>query len=245
MNNMVDFSIFHFNSVTDFIDVPKPIFLLIPFTGECFNIGAIVSVFIIYMVASTECIGDVCSLTKAGLNREATEQEISGAVAADGFISALGGAFGSFPLTTFAQNVGIVSQTKVVNRFSILMGALLLFAASFFPPISTLLQTIPSCVVGGCTLILFTSILLIGMQMVSECGFGRRNVLIMGISIGLGYGITFVPEVTNVARDGSFLDSLKIVIQNPVPNMFFLSLLFSYILPKSLDEEKTPSEPQE
>lgn len=90
-----------------------------------FEIGAIVSVTLVFLVSAAETIGDTSAVCTGGLGREITEKEVSGSLACDGFISAIsGGVFGCPPITSFSQNVGLVAMTKVVNRFTILFGAL-------------------------------------------------------------------------------------------------------------------------
>ena len=237
-NNMVDFSAFSFQKVTDFIDVPRPYLLIIEASWGDFNIGAILTVLLIYVVSVTENLGGVSSLTSSALEREPSGKEISGCVSAIGFTSALSGFFGSMPVAVYSQNVGIVSQSKVTNRFAILTGAVLLLLTSFFPPITTLLLTIPKAVLGGIMLMLFASIAIIGMQMISKIGFSKKNIIILSIAIGLGYGITLVEPFTNVTFDAEILNSLMIILKNPVANMFLLSFLLSYVIPDSLDHEE-------
>ena len=244
-NNMVDFSVFKFDSFTDFINVPRPFFTVVSVSWGDFNIGAILTVVLIYIVATTEGIGDISSLASAGLGRDATDREISGGIAADGFVSSIAGFFGTMPLTTFSQNVGIVGQTKIVNRFVIFQGAILLFLASFFVPVSRFLTTIPSPVLGGTMLMLFASIAIIGMQMLSKLGFTRKNVMTASLSLGLGYGITLVSEFTAGSNyPVEFVNYLMLVLQNPVANMFLIALILSYVIPESINnEEKGPGDP--
>lgn len=242
---MIDFSGIHFNSFTDFIDVPRPIFTLLPFSWGDFNFGAIAVTFLIYLVASTEGIGDLSSLASAGLGRDPEDSEIAGGLAADGFNSALAGCFGALPLTTFSQNVGIVGQTKVVNRFTIFQGALLLIIVSFFPFLASFLMTIPNAVLGGCMVALFASIVVIGMQMLSQCGWTKKNILIASLTIGIGFGITIVPETGIISQDPTLPEGvrfLSLIFSNPVANMFLLSLLLSYVIPERINGPKGPVE---
>ena len=85
---------------------------LLPFKPE-FNINAIISVTLIFLVSATETIGDTSALAAAGLNREATLKETSGSIACDGFISALSSVFGCLPITSFSQNVGLITFASV------------------------------------------------------------------------------------------------------------------------------------
>ena len=107
---------------------------LMPFTPE-FNLGAIVSVTLIFLVSATETIGDTSALTMVGLNREVKEKELSGSIACDGFVSSLSACFGCLPITSFSQNVGLVAMTKVVNRKAIATGAVIMILAAFLPVI--------------------------------------------------------------------------------------------------------------
>ena len=96
-----------------FISLPK----LLPYRPE-FNIGAIFSVAIIFMVSAAETIGDTTAMVSGGLNRDIKSEEISGSLACDGFASSISALFGCPPVTSFSQNVGLISMTKVVNRFT-------------------------------------------------------------------------------------------------------------------------------
>ena len=87
--------------------LPQPM----PFAPE-FNLGAIVSVALIFLVSATETIGDTTALTMVGLNREVRERELSGSIACDGFVSTLSACFGCLPITSFSQNIGLVVMTR-------------------------------------------------------------------------------------------------------------------------------------
>lgn len=130
---MVDFSAIQGSAI---IMLPR----IMPFK-PVFEPGAIVSVILIFLVSATETIGDTSALAMSGLNREVTEKEISGSLACDGFVSALSSVFGCLPITSFSQNVGLVAMTKVVNRFTILMGALIMILAGIFPIFGAVLAT--------------------------------------------------------------------------------------------------------
>ena len=165
---VVDFS--HFQELL-FVAVPS----LMPFKPE-FNANAIFSVILIFLVSATETIGDTSALAASGLNRDVTTKETSGSIACDGFISALSSVFGCLPITSFSQNVGLVAMTKVVNRFAIATGAIIMIFAGIFPIFGALLATLPDAVLGGCTLMMFGTIVISGLQMISNCGYSQRNI---------------------------------------------------------------------
>ena len=95
------------------ISLPK----FLPFKPE-FNIGAIVSVCIIYLVSAAETIGDTTALVAGGLERDIQDHEISGSLACDGFASTISSFFGCPPVTSFSQNVGLINMTKVVSLYN-------------------------------------------------------------------------------------------------------------------------------
>ena len=203
-----------------------------PFVPK-FNINAIVSVVLIFLVSATETIGDTSALSMSGLGREATDKEISGSIACDGFISSLSGLFGCMPITSFSQNVGLVAMTKVINKFSILMGAIIMILAGLFPIFGKVLTTLPEPVLGGCTLIMFGSIVISGLEMMAKCGFNQRNLLISALSLSVGIGFTQVPEIFRI-----FPTIVQNVFaENCVAVVFFMAVVLNVVLPKSLEND--------
>lgn len=166
----------------------------LPFKPE-FNIGAIVSVVIIFLVSAAETIGDTTAMVSGGLNREITTEEISGSLACDGYASTISSLFGCPPVTSFSQNVGLINMTKVVNRFTIMTGAVCMILAGLLPPIGNFFASLPDAVLGGCTIMMFGTILVSGIQMVAKAGFSQRNITIVALSLAVGIGFTSASEM--------------------------------------------------
>lgn len=220
---MVDFTAL---STAKVISLPQ----ILPFK-PVFNIGAIVSVVVIFLVSATETIGDSSALAASGLDREVTTKELSGSIAADGFISALSGVFGCMPITSFSQNVGLVSMTKVVNRFTIFTGCAIMVLAGLFPMFGALLATLPDAVLGGCTLMMFGNIVISGLQMIAKCGFSQRNITIAALSLSIGLGFTQVPEIFAI-----FPQIIQNVFaENCVAVVFLVSIIMNLVLPKDME----------
>ncbi|MBQ7567366.1 purine/pyrimidine permease [bacterium] len=199
-----------------------------------FEWGAIISIALVSLVSAAETIGDTTAVCQGGLKRDITEQEISGSLSCDGFMSAVSaGIFGCTPITSFSQNVGLVTMTKVVNRFTIMCGTSVLILAGLFPPIGALLSTIPPCVLGGCTVIMFGAIIVAGLEMASKCGFGHHATQILAISLCVGIGSTQSPALFSQAPE---LVS-DIFAKNPVAGVFVTALLLSWLIPKDSEEE--------
>lgn len=197
-----------------------------PFTPE-FHAGPILTVILIFLVSATETIGDTSALASSALNRDVTDKEITGSLACDGFISSLSALFGCMPITSFSQNVGLIAMTKVINRFTIATGAVIMILAGFFPVIGAFLGTLPDAVLGGCTIMMFGNIVISGLQMISNCGFTQRNITIAALSLSVGIGFTQVPEIFRI---------FPAVVQNVfadncVATVFFVAILTNLILP--------------
>lgn len=210
--------------------VSVPAFL--PFKPE-FNIGAILSFVVIYLVSATETIGDTTALASSALDRNVTDKELAGSIACDGFVSSIGGLFGCTPITSFSQNVGLVAMTKVVNRFTIGTGAIILIVAGIFPVFGALLTTVPQAVLGGCTIMMFGTIVVAGFQMLGKCGYTQRNTTIAALSLSVGLGFTQCSDMFKI-----FPQIVQSVFaQNCVSVVFVLSVILNLVLPKDKDEE--------
>lgn len=216
----VDFSVF--NNLAIF-SLPT----VMPFTPE-FQPGAIIAVCLLYLVSAAETLGDTAALSSIGFKRYPTEREFSGAIAADGFVSSLAGVFGCSPLTSFAQNIGLIAMTKVVNRRAIACGAAILVLAGFIPAISAVFSSLPDAVLGGCTIMMFGSIILSGFQMIASAGFSQRNITIAAVSLAMGIGFTQVSDIFV-----AFPELLQnIFVGNSVALTFLSAVILSACLPK-------------
>ena len=211
---------------TSFIELPG----LMQFKPE-FDINAIISVTLIFLVSATETIGDTTALTSIAFDREPTTKELSGSIACDGFISALSSVFGCLPITSFSQNVGLVAMTKVVNKRAIATGAVIMLCAGIFPVFGSLLATLPDAVLGGCTLMMFGNIVLSGIQMIVKCGFTQRNITIAALSLSIGIGFTQVPEIFSI-----FPKIIETVFaENCVAVVFIVAIILNLVLPKNME----------
>ena len=223
---MIDFSPLKGCSI---IAIPK----FLPFSPE-FRLGPTLSVIAIFLVSATETIGDTSALASSALGRNATEKEISGSIACDGFVSTIAGLFGCIPITSFSQIVGLAAMTKVVNRFAIATGAIIMIIAGLFPAVGVILTTIPQAVLGGCTIMMFGSILFAGFNMLSKCGFGSRNMVIVSLSLSIGLGFTQATGLFDI-----FPEIIKTVFaDNCVAVVFLLAVLLNLILPKEKPQTK-------
>ena len=214
-----------------FVSIPKLVF----FTSHkpIFDLGAFLTIAIVFLVSAAETTGATTAVCTGALNRDIEMKELQGSLAVDGFSSAISGCFGCLPLTSFSQNVGLVTMTRVINRFTILMGALILILASLFPPLGAFFNSLPQAVLGGCTVMMFGSIMYEGIKMMKQCKFNDRTMIIVSLSFCIGVGLT--------QTSGNFFDAFPSVVGeifngNAVAGVFVVSLLLSLVLPKEKEE---------
>lgn len=208
---------------------------LLPIKPE-FHAGAIMSACIIFLVSAAETIGDTSALVAGGLGREITGEEISGSLACDGYGSFISGLFGCPPVTSFSQNVGLIAMTKVVNRFTIMTGAVAMILAGLFPPIGNFFASLLQSVLGGCTIMMFGTILTSGMQMIANCGFTQRNITIVAMALSIGIGFTTTSESGIWAEFSPVVQS--VFSANVVAVVFVVAIIMNLILPKNMEVEK-------
>ena len=200
---------------------------LLPFTPE-FNIGAILSVAAVYLVSATETIGDTSALCNSALHRDPEAKEMGSAICCDGFVSSVSGIFGCTPITSFSQNVGLAAISGVVNRFTIAVGAVVMILGGVFPAVGHALTTIPQAVLGGCTIMMFGSILFAGFGMMARAGFSQRNMVIVSLSLSIGLGFTQATGMFAI-----FPEIIRTVFaENCVAVVFLLAVILNLVLPK-------------
>lgn len=154
-----------------------------------FDMRAIVPVCIMFIVTAVETVGDISGVTEGGMDREATDEELAGGVMCDGLGSTFAAVFGVLPNTSFSQNVGLVTMTKIVNRFALTIGAVFLVLCGLFPKLAALVSIMPQSVLGGAAVIMFSSIVMSGIQLITKEPLTGRNMTIVTVALGLGYGM--------------------------------------------------------
>ncbi|WP_455256786.1 uracil-xanthine permease family protein [Peptoniphilus asaccharolyticus] len=197
---------------------------------------------IMFIVNSVQAVGDLSSTTIGGMDREATDLEISGGITAMGISSIVGGLIGSLPTATYSQNVGIVSMTKVVARKVLAITAAMILIAGFIPKFGGVMLSIPQCVIGGATISVFAQITMNGMKLITSEELSVRNSTIVGLGIAIGMGINSVKAATQLLEAAHptihmILTSSPVILATMV--VFFLNI----ILPKkTLEEEQRERE---
>lgn len=162
-----------------------------------FDWRAIVPVMIMFIVTAVETVGDISGVIEGGMDRDATDQELSGGVICDGLGSTFAALFGVLPNTSFSQNVGLVSMTKVVNRIALASGAVFLILCGLIPKLGAVVSIMPQSVLGGAAVMMFSSIVLSGIQLITREKLTPRSLTIVSVALGIGYGMGANSSILN------------------------------------------------
>lgn len=171
----------------------------VPFKfGFYISWGHVIPMALLYLITTVESIGDLTATAMVSgepIQGDAYVKRISGGVFGDGVNSALAAIFNSFPNTTFSQNNGVIQMTGVASRHVGYWIAGLLVLFGLFPVVGGVFSVIPNAVLGGATIIMFGTVAASGIRIIASSIIDRRGVLIMAISLGLGLGVAFRPEI--------------------------------------------------
>ena len=222
------FGMIDFSSVAQasFFQLPKPMHF-----GITFEPSSCVAIAILFAINAVQAIGDFSATTTGAMDRMPTDKELTGGIVGYGISNIISAFFGGLPTATYSQNVGIVSTTKVTSRRVMGTAAVILLAAGLIPKFSSLLTTIPYCVLGGATISVFASIAMTGMKLIASEELNFRNTTIVGLAIAVGMGVTQAS-----ASLAQFPDWVTTIFgKSPVVLATISAIVLNLILPKQLD----------
>ena len=197
-----------------------------------FDMAAIIPVCIMFIVTAVETVGDTSGCIEGGMGREATDTELSGAVTCDGLGSSFAALFGVLPNTSFSQNVGLVAMTKVVNRFALAVGALFLVLCGLSPKLAAVVSIMPQSVLGGAAVMMFSSIAISVIQLITKHGITNRVITIVSVSLGVGYGL----GVTSGAITGLGTGLNLVFGGGGIVPAALLAIVLNVLIPKGKDD---------
>jgi NCS2 family nucleobase:cation symporter-2 len=178
--------------------------------GIDFVPGAIILMLFMAIVTTIETIGDISATTMGGSNREATDKELSGGIMADGLGTAFGSIFNAMPNTSYSQNAGLVAFTGVISRHVGTIAGVILILLGLFPKLGGIIAAMPESVIGGAAIIMFGLITSAGIKLIARSEMNQRNLLILGLSLSFGIGMSLLPQFVSHIPD--FGISLKLLL---------------------------------
>jgi len=185
-------------SFSSLFAVQQGISIPIPFKyGFDFDIIAFIPIALIYIITTIESSGDItanCMISKQDIKGEGYLTRIKNGVLGDGVNSAIAAAFNTFPNTTFSQNNGVIQLTGIASRHVGVWIGIILVIMGLFPHVGSILRALPASVLGGATIVMFGTVAVAGIKILSTVNMNRRNMLILAVSFGMGLGVLLVPQ---------------------------------------------------
>ena len=232
---IVGYIIALFAGMVDFTPVASAALFQIPMPlhfGIKFEISSCAAIGVLFAINSIQAIGDFSATTTGSMDRMPTDTELKGGIFGYGISNILGALLGGLPTATFSQNVGIVVTTKVVSRVVLGLSAVILLIAGILPKFSSLLTTIPSCVLGGATVSVFATIAMTGIKLITQKPLTFRSTTIVGLSIAMGMGVTQAS-----ASLAQFPEWVTMIFgKSPVVLATICAVLLNLILPKDKED---------
>jgi len=163
-----------------------------------FNLVAIITFIIVSLATVAEHLGDTITLGNVVGQDFTTKPGLHRTLAGDGIATAWAAFWGGPPNTTYGENIGVMAITRVYSVWVIGGAAVFATLLSFFPKFGALIQTIPTPVIGGISMLLFGIIASSGLRNLVESGVDykdKRNLTISSVIlvIGIGGGLLAFP----------------------------------------------------
>lgn len=201
--------------------IPQPFYFGMP----KFALSPSLTMIIIALVSLVESTGVFFALGNL-LGKDIKQNDLKKGYRAEGLAVILGGIFNTFPYTTFSQNVGLLELSGIRTKRPIYWAAFLLMIMGLLPKIGALATIIPTPVLGGAMLVMFSMISVQGIRMLFNVDFSdERNTLIVAISIGAGLGVSVYPTIFQ-----AFPPSIQLFLGNGIVVATICAVLLNLIL---------------
>jgi len=212
----------------------------------------ILPILAVYLILMMEAIGDItatCDVSRLQVDGKLFDSRIQGGILADGLNGMLAGLCTITPMSTFAQNNGVIALTRCANRKAGYAACFFLIVMGVFSKFAAALTAIPASVLGGMTTFLFASVAVSGIRIISTVPFTRRTRFILTAALSLGFGAILVPDWfsyvftytgNNKAKAG-FFDAIVLVLETGFAVTAFVAVILNLILAEEDEAEETES----
>ncbi|MYX41089.1 purine permease, partial [Streptomyces sp. SID89] len=159
-----------------------------------FDVMAVLSIVLVMVIIAVESIGQFFAVGEVA-GREVDERDIARALRADGLATVAAGLLNSFPTTVYSQNVGLLRITRVTSRWVVAAGGVMMLVLGLVPKVGAVVAAMPPAVLGGATVVLFSTIAVVGMQILAKADVSQaRNTVLVAASLGIGFLPTAYPQ---------------------------------------------------
>ena len=188
---------------------------------------AVITILPISFATMMEHIGDISAISSTVGRNYIQDPGLHKTLVGDGLATTIASLFGAPANTTYGENTGVLTLTKVYDPFIIRLAAVFAIVLSFCPKFAAIIEVMPAATVGGISLVLYGMISAVGVRNIVETKVDftkSRNVLIAALilvlSIGIGYSaigaISFQVGSATVSLSGLAVGSLVGILLNAV-----------------------------
>jgi xanthine permease len=220
---------------SSWLHLPQPFYFGMP----TFELTAILTMILVALVSVVESTGVYFALGDM-TKREMKQEDLAKGYRAEGLASIIGGLFNSFPYTAYSQNVGLVQLSGVKTNKVIYVAGVMLVILGAVPKVAAITTIIPPSVIGGASIAMFGMVVASGIKMLSKVDFAsQENLLIIACSVGMGLGVTVVPELFSQMPSG-----IRILTDSGIVAGSFTAIIlniFFNILPRSKKQKESVS----
>ncbi|MGR3742449.1 nucleobase:cation symporter-2 family protein [Companilactobacillus sp. DQM5] len=197
--------------------IPQPFY----FSTPKFEWSSVLIMLLAALTCMIESTGVFFALSEI-THQELSEYDLKKGYRSEGLAAIFGGIFNTFPYSTFSQNVGVVELSGIKNVIPVFYSAIMLMILGLIPKFGAIATLIPTSVLGGAMLVMFGIVGAEGIKMLSNVKMTSNNLLIIGISIGMGIGVTVQPTllqflpttVQTILNNGLVVGSFTAIILN-------------------------------
>jgi uracil permease len=192
-------------SSTPWLAIPK-------FTLPKFEIGAIMIIAPVVLAVFMEHVGDITTNGQVVGKNFIEDPGLNRTLLGDGLATLAAGLIGGPANTTYGENTGVLALTKNYNPAILRMTAVLAIALGLVAKVGGLLGTIPTSVMGGISIMLFSMISLIGVKTIKNANvkFNASNLIVMAVMLFLGLCSTFIEKQFGFTLGIPVTDTVKI-----------------------------------
>lgn len=215
-----------FASVSEASFLSLPNFAFIDY-GFTFDLSAIVTMLIIYMVLLAETTGTwyaVSSVTEETLS----DEQINKGVIGEGFGCLIASLVGATPVTGYSTNAGIISITGVASKVVFVAASCWFIVLSFFGKLSALINAVPAAVIGGVFVVVCAIIMLSGFRVIKNESFSERELYIIGVPIIIALGLIFMPAELK----GQAPQFIQYLLDSPIAVSAIMAVVMNKVIPE-------------
>ena len=203
----------------------------IPFTdfSFSFNISAIITMVIIYIVLLAETTGTWFAVSNA-IDQPLTNKQINRGVIGEGIGCFTASLLGSTPVTGYSTNAGIISITGIASRRVFIAAGIWFVLFGFSGKLAALISSIPGAVIGGIFVIVCGIIAISGLKVMKNETIGEKEMYVIAIPMILTLALTLMPKELLY----SLPSTIQYLFSSPIATAAIAAIILNKILPNSM-----------